>query len=108
MNLDPKDANLISVFIRKLNPGKTYEDFRNAWYPDKGFGIPARVINSVNKNDESEILSIGFLKLPDEDFNETIQRIAEQESVRHDRISEVIDKTSVKGIFIIKNDDDLS
>ena len=32
----------ISVLARRLKPGKTYEDFIAAWYPDKGFGVSGR------------------------------------------------------------------
>jgi hypothetical protein len=31
---------IVSVLIRRLREGKTYADFRAAWKPDKGFGIP--------------------------------------------------------------------
>jgi hypothetical protein len=33
------------VFVRKLREGMTYDDFREAWFPDVGFGVPARVIS---------------------------------------------------------------
>ena len=29
----------ISVLIRRLRPGRTYEEFVKAWYPDTGYGI---------------------------------------------------------------------
>lgn len=106
MKLNPEDANLISVFIRKLAPGKSYDDFRKAWYPDKGFGIPVRVINSINS--DNEIVSIGFMKLPEDKIEETKRSISVQEEIRHDRISEVIESTVFKGIFKIMNDDDLT
>ena len=35
------------VFVRRLREGKTYDDFRAAWYPDEGFGVPARVLEST-------------------------------------------------------------
>jgi hypothetical protein len=31
----------IAVFVRRLRPGKTSDDFVDVWYPDKGFGFPA-------------------------------------------------------------------
>lgn len=108
MKLSLEEANLISIFIRRIKPDKTYEDFRKAWYPDKGFGIPVRVINSVNSNDEKEIFSIGLMKLPEDKIEETLKQINNQESIRHNRIADVIESTQVKGIFRIMNDDDLS
>jgi len=32
----------VAVLARRLKPGKTYEDFLDAWYPDKGFGFSGR------------------------------------------------------------------
>jgi hypothetical protein len=31
------------VFVRRLRPGKTCDDFIDAWYPDKGFGGHVRI-----------------------------------------------------------------
>ena len=51
-------AVYVSVLIRRLKPGKTYDDFVRAWYPDKGFGIGGRgPILARNVDDEREILA---------------------------------------------------
>jgi hypothetical protein len=34
---------VISVLTRRLREGKSYEDFREAWLPEQGFGFPTRV-----------------------------------------------------------------
>jgi hypothetical protein len=34
-----------AVFVRRLREGKTYADFVEAWYPDTGFGVPARILS---------------------------------------------------------------
>jgi hypothetical protein len=31
---------VVSVLIRRLREGKTYEDFREAWLPDQGLRFP--------------------------------------------------------------------
>ncbi len=87
------DSVFISVLARRLKPGKTYEDFIAAWYPDKGFGISGRgPILARNVADDREILAIGFINLPDRaSLDEAMARIAAQEQVRHDRIAEVIE-----------------
>lgn len=111
MKLKAEEANHISVFVRKLKTGKTYDDFKKEWFPDKPFPVPVRVINSINLNDNSEILSVGFLKIKDEDYEEVINKISQQESIRHKRIESVIEKTELKGIFKIVDDynlDDLT
>ena len=29
----------VAVSVRRLREGKTYADFLDAWYPDRGFGL---------------------------------------------------------------------
>jgi len=100
----------ISVLARRLKPGKTYEDFVAAWYPDKGFGIPSRgPILARNTADEREILAIGFIDLPDrQSLDEAMARIAAQEADRHDRIAAVIESTTLRGIYEVSDEFDFS
>ena len=83
----------VSVLVRRLRPGESYDDFVRAWYPDKGFGFPGRgPMLAVNLEDEREILAVGFVDLPTrEAVEDALTRVTEEEAVRHDRISEVID-----------------
>lgn len=108
MKLNPEEANLISIFVRKLKQGKTYEEFKENWYPDKSFEFPVRVINAVNSIDSSEILSIGLMKLDLQEIDNKLNEIKEQELIRHNRIDSVIECTKLKGIYIIKDDNDMT
>jgi hypothetical protein len=96
----------VSVLVRRLRPGKSYEDFVNAWYPDKGFGFPGRgPLLAVNVEDEREILAFGFIDLPSrEQVMEELKRVAAQEAVRHDRIAAVIESTELRGIYEIRDE----
>jgi hypothetical protein len=91
----------IAVLVRRLRDGKTYEDFLEAWYPDKGFGFAGRgPITARNVADEREILTIGFVDLASrEEVDEAMVRLADQETVRHDRIEQVIGSTTVRAIY---------
>jgi hypothetical protein len=91
----------IAVLVRRLREGKTYEDFLDAWYPDKGFGVGVRgPITARNLADEREILTIGFVDLTSrEELDKAMARVAEQEATRHDRIDEVIESTTVRAIY---------
>jgi hypothetical protein len=91
----------IAVLVRRLREGKTYEDFIDAWYPDKGFRIGGRgPITARNLADEREILTIGFVDLASrEEVDEAMVRLAEQEAVRHDRIDETIESTTLRAIY---------
>jgi hypothetical protein len=99
----------ISVLARRLKPGKTYEDFVDAWYPDKGFGFPGRgPILARNLDDDREIVAIGFMDLERDELPATMERVAAQESVRHDRIADVIESTALRGIYEIADEFDFS
>jgi len=100
----------ISVLARRLKPGKTHQDFIAAWYPDEGFGISGRgPILARNVADDREILAIAFIDLPDRtSLDQTMARIGEQEAVRHDRIDEVIESTTLRGIYEVSDEFDFS
>jgi hypothetical protein len=91
----------VAVLVRRLREGKTYEDFLDAWYPDKGFGIGGRgPITARSVADEREIITIGFVDLEGrEQLGEAMTRLAEQEAVRHERIDEVIESTTLRGLY---------
>ena len=90
----------VAVFVRRLREGKTYEDFLEAWYPDKGFGFGGRgPITGRSLTDEREILTIGFVDLASDELNDAMARVADQESVRHDRLDEVIESTELRALY---------
>ncbi|MEM7123938.1 MAG: hypothetical protein AAF563_21865 [Pseudomonadota bacterium] len=99
---------LCSVLIRRLKPGATYDDFREAWKPNQGFGVPVRVINAQSLDDPNEIVSVGLVDLPTEDLPAMLKTVAESEARRHEQIAHVIEETVHKGIYEIVDDDDLS
>jgi hypothetical protein len=100
----------ISVLARRLKPGKTYEDFVEAWYPDQGFNVSGRgPILARSVIDDKEILALAFVDLPGTaDLDETMRRIATQEAVRHDRIAAVIESTTLRGVYEITDEFDFS
>lgn len=62
---------MVSIIIRRLKEGKTYEDFRKAWYHTTGFGIDSnsptkiepplgRLYTVINVFDPREIIVIGY------------------------------------------------
>jgi hypothetical protein len=91
----------VTVLVRRLKPGKTYEDFLRAWYPDKGFGFPGQgPFLARNVDDPAEILAYGLVDLPDRaSLDRELARVAKQEATRHDRLADVIESTTVRGIF---------
>jgi hypothetical protein len=100
----------ISALARTLRPGVTYPDFIDAWYPERGFGIPGRGPYSArNIASERELLTIGFLDLSDRQALDVgLKRVAEQEAVRHARIDAVIESTQLRGVYEVLDEFDFS
>jgi hypothetical protein len=99
---------LCSILVRRLKEGFSYGDFHRAWFPDQGFGVPARVRNARRVDDPGELLSVGVLELPLEELAAGLERVAAQERRRHDRIAQVIESTVVTGIYEVLDDYDFS
>jgi len=99
---------IISVLTRRLREGKTYADSRAAWKPEKGFGIPTRVVTGQGLEDRQEIVTIGFSELDPDDVPAFLERVGPQEKARHDRIDEVIEPEMTRGFYIQVADDDLT
>ena len=100
----------IAVLVRRLKPGKTYDDFVRAWYPDKGFDAPVQGPDlAVNISDPNEILAFATIDLPDRSSLEQVAaRIAEQEAERHHRITEVIEATKIQAVYEVTDRFDFS
>jgi len=64
----PRLVTTVSILTRRLKEGKTYEDFRNAWFHITGFGVAGdeeegsgnRMFSMINIFDPREIIVIGF------------------------------------------------
>ncbi len=99
---------LVTVFRRRLKEGATFADFIKAWEADKGFGVPARVFNSVSLEDPREILSIGFVDIDVARLAEMFPGVAAQEAVRHNRIADVIESTELRAFYELRTEHDFS
>lgn len=98
-----------SVLIRRLKEGASFEDFRGAWEPEAGhFGGPVWVTHARRTDNEREILSFSLIDISAEEMSAALQRIAEGEKRRHERIAEVIETTVVTGIYEVVAEVDLS
>jgi hypothetical protein len=99
---------VISVLVRRLRSGKTYDDFREAWKPDKGFGVPTRVVTAQGIEDPQEIITIGFMDLDPDEAAALLGKVGDQEAVRHDRIDDVIEPGMTRAFYVQVADDDLT
>lgn len=96
----------IAMITRTLKPGKTYEDYRKAWFHTTGFGIPSTMYTVINAFNPREIISIGML---DGELIELFQAL--QIDVK-DRLAnpldEVIESTIIRNFGVVAAIDDFS
>jgi hypothetical protein len=55
----------VAILRRRLREGKTYEDFRKAWYHTVGFDTANRMLTVINVADPREIIVIGLNEIRD-------------------------------------------
>ena len=100
----------VSVLVRRLKEGKSYDDFVRAWYPATGFAVRTRgPVVARRVDDEREIMVVAFLDL---DTGETLEqvgeRIASSEALRHERVADVVESTELRGIYEVTDEFDFS
>jgi hypothetical protein len=99
---------VISVLSRRLRDGKTYEDFREAWLPEQGFGFPTRVVSAVSVEDQREVITIGFSELDEAEAEAQLQRIGPEQERRHDRVEAVIEPGMTRHFYVQVAEDDFT
>lgn len=69
------EANMFAIAIvsRRLKEGKTYEDFRKAWFHTTGFSTSSKLYTIINAFDPREVIVVGFTKTNIEDFKKTLE-----------------------------------
>ena len=75
--------NSVTIIKRKLKPGKTYEDFRKAWYHTQGFGAKTTMYSMINAFDPSEIIVIGMMDIASENELNNVLKIDVKERLEN-------------------------
>jgi len=99
---------IVSVFIRRLRPGATFQDFVREWEADEGFGVPTRVFNAQSLTDPREVISIGFVATGTEQLAQWLSTASAPEAVRHERIDTVIESTTLRSMYELRTEHDFS
>jgi len=99
---------IVSILVRRLKEGKTYEDFREAWLPDQPFGVPTRVVSVQGLDDPRDVVTIGFSDMSPEEAQAFLERTASQEAVRHERIDDVVEGDVTRYYYVQVGDDDFT
>jgi hypothetical protein len=99
---------IVSVFVRRLKEGSTFQDFVKEWEADQGFGVPTRVFNAQSLDDPRDVISIGFVAVTVDELRQGLDALAPPEAVRHDRIDTVIESTKLRCMYEVKTEHDFT
>ncbi|MGZ8875684.1 MAG: ROK family protein [Halobacteriota archaeon] len=97
----------VSIITRRLKEGKTYEDFRKAWFHTVGFGTASTLYTVINAFDPREIIVIGFVEMDAGDDPMAILRIDVKER-RENPLDAVIEPEIGREFGILVAEDDFS
>jgi hypothetical protein len=98
---------VISILTRRLKKGKTYEDFRKAWYHTVGFGTPAKLYSAINAFDQREIIVVALGGIGPGQDPMKILRIDVKERLDHP-LEAVIEPKIGRTFGIVVSEDDFS
>ncbi len=98
---------VVSIITRKLKEGKTYEDFRKAWFHTVGFGVPSKLYTAINVSDRREIIVIGFVEIKPGQDPLKILRTEVKERLTHP-LDDVIEPEIGREYGILVSEDDFS
>ena len=102
---------IMVMFVRRLRPGVTFEQFKAAWLTEPNhFGQPVMVTHAQSLEDDREVVSYALLDVSTEDLAAALgnQQLLQGEADRHDRIDTVIESTVVRGFYQIVDETELS
>ena len=94
----------VAILKRTLKEGKTYEDFRRAWYHSTGFGTQNTMLTALNAANPREIVVIALTSVSLEDAGQLLAIDAKEraENPLTDIIESEIDRTF--GLLIAEDD----
>ena len=96
----------VSIVTRRLKEGKTYEDFRKAWYHTIGFGASTKMITALNVHDPREIIVMGFVETDIEGFEDGL-KIDVKERLENP-LDDVIEPEIGRKFGVLVSEDDFS
>ena len=90
---------IVSVRVRRLKEGRTYDDFVAEWEADEGFGMPTRVFAAQSLEDPRDVITIGFVAASPDELAEWSAATSAPEAARHARIDTVIESTKLRAFY---------
>ena len=96
----------VAVLKRRLREGKSYEDFRRAWFHGQGFGTPNQMLTFLNVADPREVIVIAMTEATLEDAERLIAADAAERAASP--LDEVIEPGIERTFGILVAEDDFS
>ena len=96
----------IAIIIRTLKPGKTYEDFRKAWFHTIGFGSPTTMYTVVDAFNPRDIISIGIVDAKMDELSQALDIDIDQRLAKP--LDDLIESTIVRKFGLVTAIDDFS
>ena len=97
----------VALVTRTLREGKTFDDYRQAWYHTHGFGVPTKMLTVVNIFNPREIISIGEMEFDDVEILPSVLNIDIEERLANP-MDEVVEDTIVRQFGMVVSEDDFT
>ena len=99
---------IVTVFVRRLKEGRTFEEFVSEWEADVGFGVPTRVFNALSLDDPRDVISIGFVAVTVPELQAWLAQGSLSEQVRHNQVATVIESTTLRCMYQVRTEHDFT
>ena len=96
----------VAIVRRRLREGKTYDDFRRAWYHTVGFGVSNRMLTVLNGVDPREVIVIGITEATEEQARELVAIDATERE--KNPLDEVVEPEIERTFGVLIAEDDFS
>ena len=97
----------MSIVTRRLREGRTYEEFRQAWFHSVGFGTTARLYTAINVFDPREIIVVAIGEAREGQDPMALLRTDVKERLEHP-LEDVIEPEIGRTFGILVAEDDFS
>ena len=88
---------LNAVFVRTLKPGKTIDDYIEAWLPEGGEPDGVRTTISRSTTNERQILTVLEVDVSAEEYGDLATSLVKPNA--WERLSEVVESTELETVF---------
>ena len=96
----------VAMVTRRLRKGKSYEDFRKAWFHKTGFGGSSKFYTMINIFDPNEIIVMSIMETEIEKFKEQLE--IEIKERLESSLDDIIEPDIERKFGLLVSEDDFS